>query len=175
MKNTPILNIDISAIGIEGATNILIRELKEKGLYDPHFLYAGVERKDVEELLLHGSLKGKIIGLDNIFDNLVLPGLRRLTRHVVLEDYIFAGREEDLRAIMLGLKNPLHCVGWYPYPEKGAEYPALAVYDNLGLVPAVNCNLKSEYLLNRVMKFLNPNEKLDALVAVAVFNSTKVL
>ena len=174
MKNTPMLNIDISAVGIEGASDLLIRELKEKNLYDPHFLYAGVKGKDVEELLLHGSLKGKIIGLDDIFDNLVLPGLRRLTRHVVLEDYIFAGKEGDLRAPMVGIRNPLHCVGWYSPPEKRAEYPALAVYDDLGLAPAVNCNLKSGYL-NRVMKFLDTNRRLDALVAVAVFNSTKVL
>ncbi len=169
MNDTPILNICIRSVGTKGATGVLIRKLKEKDLYDPHFLYAGVEGKDVEELLLNGYIKGKTIGIDDIFfDNLILPYLIRHVPNVRFEDYIFVGGEESLGAPLRGIRNPLNCVGLFTPHEKEAEYPTLAIYNDIGLAPAINRNIKNEYL-NRLMKFLDPNRKLDALVAVARF------
>ena len=172
MKDTPILNVDIMPIGLNGAPDLLIRELKEKGLYDPHFLHALVEGKDIEELLSNGFIKGKIIGLDNVFsDNSVLPNLKRFIPNAKHEDYLFVCEEKGLwTPIKEEIDNPLNCVGEYTFPDTNVEDLALAVYNDLGLVRALNCNFNSDLkYLNRVMRFLNPSDRLGPLVAVARF------
>lgn len=172
MSDIPIINVDVASVGLNGASYLLIKELKEKDLYSTDLLYAGVEGRDIEQLLSNGFIKGKIIGLDNIFsDNLILPKLKRFIPNARAEDYLFVSAEESLLVPMKeGIHNPLNCVGKYTSPKTKAEGLALAIYDDLGLVRALNINFNSDLkYLNRVMRFLNPRARLDPLIAVARF------